>query len=118
MNNENIDNPDLHLDHDLDCEGIEDALVKLLGVKFIVVTDLVTFDFEHNNPQVWVHLRSSEHHKYRTAISIYGASFSLEQAKSLAAGLYCEIITDFDPALKQHQWQLIRPNGTVKVVSI
>lgn len=116
MQKNNIDNPDLHLSHHFDPVIIQSAIERVLGVPFTVITDLINFDFDEKKPAIWVHIRESEDELSHTIVSIYGTRISFEQAKNLAVELNCVILTDFDPELKQYQWQQIKKDGSVEVV--
>ena len=118
MNTTVIDNPDLHLELDAELTIIASALKEILRTEYTLVTDILNFDFEGLQTQVWVHLRTNEHPKYRTSLSVYGTTLTFEQAKKLSIILNCDVISDFDPSLKQHQWQLIEASGSVKVINV
>lgn len=111
-----IDNPDLHLNQIFKPSVIEAVLAEILGVHLTIITDLTEFDFEKNQLEYWVHLFCENSIRHPTTLSIYGIEFTLEHTKQLAAELNCQVITDDDPTLKERQWQLIKPDGSIEVV--
>lgn len=116
MHEKVIDNPDLHLNKGIEQTVIKTVLEEILGTHLTIVTDLLEFDFTKNQPKQWVHLSTNNESLYPTTLSIYGIEFTFENAQNLAAKLNCQIITDYDLTLKQHQWQLINPDGSVELV--
>ena len=117
MNKSTIDNPDLHLKIDVNQKVIKAVLEENLDVEIIVITDLIDFDFYEKKLNYWVHLYKCDDNSYPITISVYNIVFTIENAKTLAPTLNCEINTDFESALNEHERQLIQPNGSVTVVN-
>lgn len=111
-----IDNPDLHLSIEVEQTTLKTVLDEILDSDLTIITDLAAFDFTKKQLNHWVHHYASDDVCCPTTLSVYNIKITIENAIQLASTLNCEIVTDFDPQLNQHQWQLIRPDGTITVV--
>jgi hypothetical protein len=113
MKTAKIDNPDLHLTVQISETKLKQHLLQLTGVNFTVFEDWSTFE-DPNGP--WVYSTRSEEGDLVQTVSVYGVIFPLSAVIQWAKMIPCQIITDYWPDLKQHQWQLIQPDGSQAVV--
>ncbi|MGJ8662589.1 MAG: hypothetical protein ACSHWU_03015 [Marinicella sp.] len=113
-----IDNPDLLLTCNIDRQNLLKLLLKITRVEFTYIEDLEGL-LELEQPiGPWVHCIHSLNSDFPVHISIYGVDFPPEKTTMLAAELSAPIISSYDVNLKEHQWQLFKPNGSVDIVTL
>ncbi len=107
-----MNNPDIHLTQSFPLEVILDALRVVTGEIFAGIQEIEEI-IDVERPCVYLVRRETG--DFPLSLNIYRIQFSEQNAMALASGLQCVIATDYAPDLKDWQWQLINPDGSVSV---
>ena len=116
MNSNDIDNPDLILKYFVTVDELQKYLQQITGHPFRFVFDIQDVLKLSEPLGCWAHYVKLNEPEFSLKISIYGINFPIADCIKLCHLLNTEIVTDYDPTLKPHEWQLIKPDGTKEII--